>query len=59
MGRWKGVQVIGRKKKTLSIGTYAPAHNTKKTAQESMWQIMIHFMAKMRSDEKEKDPMMQ
>ena len=24
-----------------------------------MWQIMIQFMAKMRSDEKEKDPMMQ
>ena len=57
-GRWKGVQITGRKKKTLIIGTYAPAHNTKKTAQESMWQIMIQFMAKMRSDEKEKDPMM-
>ena len=36
-GRWKGVQVIGRKKKTLIIGTYAPSHNTKKTALESMW----------------------
>ena len=58
-GRWKGVQVIGRKKKTLIIGTYAPSHNTKKTALESMWQIMVKYMATMRSDEKEKDPMAQ
>ena len=58
-GRWKGVQVIGRKKKTLIIGTYAPSHNTKKTALESMWQIMSKYMATMRSDEKEKDPMLQ
>ena len=58
-GRWKGVLVTGRKKKTLIIGTYGPPKNMDEHATESMWQQQEHAMSSMAAHEKESDPMMQ
>ena len=58
-GRWKGVLIKGKKKKTIIIGTYAPSKNTDEEAVESMWQRQEQCMSLMAAHEKESDPMMQ
>ena len=58
-GRWTAIELHGRKRKTIIIGTYAPTANNDEDASNSMWQRQLTAMDKIPDCQREKNPLAQ